>query len=92
MMKPGQVMSNEPGYYKKGKFGIRIENMIYIKRAKNKLFFKNLTMVPIEKELINFKLLNNEEKKYLINYNFEIYSRVEKYLNYKEKYWLLSQF
>ena len=92
ILQPGHVMSNEPGYYKKDKFGIRIENMLYIKKIKKNIFFENLTMVPIEKELINFRLLNKEEKNYLINYNFKIYSNVEKYLNYKEKFWLLSQF
>ena len=49
-------------------------------------------MVPIDKELINFNLLNKDEKNYLLNYNLRIYSNVEKYLNYKEKFWLLSQF
>ena len=49
------VVSNEPGYYKKGKFGIRIENLIRIKKINKKLFFDNLTMVPIDKSLINKK-------------------------------------
>ena len=40
MLKPGHVISNEPGFYKKGKFGIRIENMIYVKKFKNKIFLK----------------------------------------------------
>ena len=91
-LKPGHVISNEPGFYKKGKFGIRIENMIYVKQIKSKVFFENLTMVPIDKELINFNLLNKKEKNYLLNYNLRIYSNLEKYLNYKEKFWLLSQF
>ena len=38
----GMIISNEPGYYKKGKFGIRIENLIYAKKIKGRLFFKNL--------------------------------------------------
>ena len=66
--------------------------MIYVKKESKKLFFKNLTMVPFEKDLINFKILTKKEKNYLINYNLEIYSNVEKYLNYNEKFWLLSQF
>ena len=57
----GMILSNEPGYYKQGKFGIRIENLIYAKKVKNKLIFKNLTLVPIEKDLINFKLLTKRE-------------------------------
>ena len=48
------ILSNEPGYYKKNKFGIRIENLIYVKKKLIKFFFENLTMVPIDKDLINF--------------------------------------
>ena len=50
------IVSNEPGYYEKNKFGIRIENLIYVKEKKKK-FFENLTMAPIDKDLIikNFK-------------------------------------
>ena len=92
MLQPGHVMSNEPGFYQKDKFGIRLENMIYVKKIQNKTYFKNLTFVPFDKELINFKLLTKKEKDYLINYNLEIYSNVEKYLTYEEKFWLLSQF
>ena len=92
MVRPGHVMSNEPGFYKKGKFGIRLENMIYVNKLKNRTRFKNLTMVPFEKELINFKLLTKKEREYLISYNLEIYKNVEKYLTYEEKFWLLSQF
>ena len=66
--------------------------MIYVKQIKSKVFFENLTMVPIDKELINFNLLNKKEKNYLLNYNLRIYSNLEKHLNYKEKFWLLSQF
>ena len=48
----GMIVSNEPGYYEKNKFGIRIENLIYVKKKKNKKVFENLTMAPIEKDLI----------------------------------------
>ena len=92
MLRPGHVISNEPGFYKKGKFGIRLENMIYVKKLKKKIYFKNLTVVPFDKELINFRLLTKKEKDYLINYNLKIYSTVEKFLTHKEKFWLLSQF
>ena len=89
-MSEGMVVSNEPGFYKKGKFGIRIENLLYIKKIKNKLCFENLTLAPIEKELINFKLLNNKEKEYLFKYHLNIYSKISKFLNANEKKWLAS--
>ena len=43
------ILSNEPGYYKKGDFGIRIENLIYVKRKKNNLFFKILHLRRLKK-------------------------------------------
>ncbi len=89
-LKPGMILSNEPGYYKKNQFGIRIENLVYIDKDKGKLFFKNLTMVPIEKDLINFHLLSVSEKKYLFKYHLDVYSRISKYLKLNEKKWLAS--
>ena len=84
------VLSNEPGYYKKNKYGIRIENLVYVCKKKGKLFFKNLTMVPIEKDLINFDMLNNSEKKYLFKYHLDVYSKLSKYLKLKERKWLAN--
>ena len=86
----GMILSNEPGYYKQGKFGIRIENLIYAKKVKDKLIFKNLTLVPIEKDLINFKLLTKKERDYIFKYHFEVYSKLSPLLNKKEKKWLAS--
>ena len=84
------ILSNEPGYYKKNKFGIRIENLIYVKKSNKKKFFENLTLAPIEKDLINFKLLSPLEKNYLFKYHLNVYSVISKYLNLDEKKWLAS--
>ena len=89
-LKEGMILSNEPGYYKKGKYGIRIENLIYIKKEKSKIRFENLTMAPIEKDLINFKKLTALEKNYLFKYHLDVYSKLSKYLNFKEKKWLAT--
>ncbi len=86
----GMILSNEPGYYKKDKFGIRIENLIYVKKNKNKLYFENLTLVPIDKDLINLDLLTNDEKNYLWKYNLDIYTKLNKFLNQSEKRWLAT--
>ena len=88
----GMVLSNEPGYYKKNKFGIRIENLICVKKNKKGIFFNNLTLAPIEKDLINFKLLNQKEKIYLKNYNKLIFNNLKNYLSYREKRWLQDLF
>ena len=89
-LQEGMVLSNEPGYYKKGKLGIRIENLLYVTKNKKRLFFKNLTLAPIDKNLINFKLLNKKEKNYLFNYHLSVYLTLSKYLKKKEKKWLAS--
>ena len=89
-IREGMILSNEPGYYKKNSFGIRIENLIFAKKRNNNLFFENLTVAPIEKELINFKLLTNKEKDYLFKYHVNVYSKISKYLNIKERKWLAS--
>ena len=89
-IKEGMILSNEPGYYEKNKFGIRIENLIYVEKKNNNVFFKNLTFAPIEKDLINYKLLTTKEKNYLLKYHLDVYSNISKYLNLKEKKWLAS--
>ena len=89
-LEEGMILSNEPGYYKKDHYGIRIENLIYIKKIKNNLKFKNLTLAPIEKDLINFNLLNKNEKEYLFKYHLYVYATHSKFLNKKERKWLAS--
>ncbi len=89
-LQEGMILSNEPGYYQKGKFGIRIENLIYVKKFKKRLFFENLTLAPIDKDLINYELLSKSEKNYLFKYHLLVYSKLSKYLNNNEKQWLLT--
>ena len=89
-IKEGMILSNEPGYYQKGKFGIRIENLVFVKKNKNKIFFENLTLAPIDKDLINFELLSPSEKNYLFKYHLDVYSKISKFLNLNERIWLAS--
>ena len=89
-IKQGMILSNEPGFYKEGYFGIRIENLIYVKKNNKKLYFENLTFAPMEKNLINFKMLSQNEKNYLFKYHLNIYSKYYKFLNKPERNWLAS--
>ena len=89
-LKEGMILSNEPGFYKKNEFGIRIENLVFIKKINSKLLFENLTMAPIDTDLINYKMLNKEERKYLFKYHFNVYNNISPFLNNKEKKWLAS--
>ena len=89
-LQEGMILSNEPGFYKKGNFGIRIENLLFVKNLHNKLFFENLTMAPIEKDLINFSKLQKQEKDYLFKYHLNIYTKLSGFLNRNEKKWLAT--
>ena len=80
-LKDGMVLSNEPGYYKEGTFGIRIENLVYINKNK----FEELTIVPIEKDLINKKILSTKEKEWLNKYHKRVKKNLSKFMNFKEK-------
>ena len=84
------IVSNEPGYYLENNFGIRIENLVYIDAIKNKLFFKNLTFAPLEKDLIEEKLLTKMERDYVFNYHLETYSKISPFLEKKERKWIAS--
>ncbi len=89
-LKKGMILSNEPGYYKKNNYGIRIENLVYVNKKNKNLFFENLTMVPIEKDLLNYDLLTVSEKNYLFKYHLDVYSKISGYLNKNERVWLAS--
>ncbi len=80
----GMIVSNEPGYYEKNKFGIRIENLVYVKKQKNRKFFENLTMAPIEKDLIDKKILNRKERNWLNKYHKKVYHNLKKRMNKSE--------
>ena len=89
-LKEGMIVSNEPGYYLENRFGIRIENLVFIKKINSKLHFENLTFAPIDKDLIDEKMLNNNEKNYLFKYHLETYSKISPFLNKKQKKWLAN--
>ena len=82
--KEGMIVSNEPGYYEKNKFGIRIENLIYVKKEKNKKYFENLTMAPIDKDLIEQDLLNKNEKRWLNSYHKQVFDSLKRAMNRTE--------
>ena len=89
-LKKGMILSNEPGYYLNNKYGIRIENLIYLDKVRNNLIFKNLTLAPMDLDMINFNMLTKKEREYLFNYHLEVYSRLSKYLTKAEKKWMIS--
>jgi len=77
----GMITSNEPGFYKKNHFGIRIENLIYVKKKRNKLKFVDLTLAPIDKSLIEKKLLTTSEKNWLNAYHLRVFKNLNRFMN-----------
>ncbi|KAM0754247.1 putative cytoplasm protein [Meredithblackwellia eburnea MCA 4105] len=83
-LKAGFTVSNEPGYYEEGKFGIRIENVVIVKRVERRndfggvgwLGFEHVTMVPIQTKLVDPALLNPKELKWLNDYNLEVRTKL----------------
>lgn len=83
----GNVISNEPGYYEDGAFGIRIENLVIVREVETEhkfgdrpfLGFEHVTMVPYCRKLIDESLLTPEEKKWLNDSGDEIRAKTESY-------------
>lgn len=89
----GNVLSDEPGYYEDGNFGIRIENMIMAQEAKTNhkfgdkpwLSFEHVTMVPMCRKLIDGKLLTQEERTWLNEYHQEVYEKTKGFFKGDER-------
>ncbi|PIR39655.1 MAG: X-Pro aminopeptidase [Alphaproteobacteria bacterium CG11_big_fil_rev_8_21_14_0_20_39_49] len=94
-LQEGMILSNEPGFYKEGEYGIRIENLVIVEKkeglSKGKqqfLGFKPLTKAPIDLKLVDKKMLSNEEISWLNNYHKMVISDLSKSLDDDVKKWL----
>ncbi|MBE6444766.1 MAG: M24 family metallopeptidase [Alphaproteobacteria bacterium] len=96
ILETGQVTSIEPGYYVEGKYGIRIENLYYIADdlasdlATPMLKFEPLTLVPIDKSLINKYLLNQDEINWINNYHKLVLEKIHPLLSKEVQNWLIE--
>ncbi len=93
VFEPGMFTSNEPGFYKTGEYGIRIENLILCIEDQetefgNFLKFDTLTLFPIDTSLIDFTLLTKEEVQWLNNYHAEVFENLSPLLDAAERVWL----
>ena len=89
----GMIVSNEPGFYKEGKFGIRIENLILVKNTgleveNSFLEFETLTFVPIDRRLISVNLLDAHELEWINNYHNQCWRRAQDNVTPQTKAWL----
>ena len=92
----GMDITNEPGIYIQGSHGIRIENVMLAKNdVKNEygqfMHFETLTWVPVDREAIDEKYLNDTQIKYLHEYQKTVYEKISPYLNEEEKEWLAAE-
>ncbi|KAF2750241.1 putative Xaa-Pro aminopeptidase P [Sporormia fimetaria CBS 119925] len=85
----GNVVSNEPGYYEDGNFGIRIENMVMVKEVQTEhkfgekpyLGFERVTMTPHCRKLVDPLMLTDDEKRYINAYHKEVYDKTSKFFH-----------
>jgi Xaa-Pro aminopeptidase len=87
------IISNEPGFYEEGRFGIRIENLILVQTSKvgsNNSFleFETLTFVPIDSRLISINLLDNNEREWINNYHKQCWQRAKDQVTVPTRAWL----
>jgi len=78
-LEPGNIITNEPGYYEKDHFGIRIENEVLVvekDKEKQLLGFENLTFVPYERNLIDMDLISNDFKKYIDDFHKKCWEKL----------------
>ncbi|MBD3678984.1 MAG: aminopeptidase P family protein [Rhodobacteraceae bacterium] len=97
-LEPGMILSNEPGYYREGEFGIRIENLIVVEPApllpggdaREMLSFKTLTHVPIDRRLIDREMLSPAERAWLDAYHAETREKLADRVSDTAREWLFA--
>ncbi|MEM8774428.1 MAG: aminopeptidase P family protein [Pseudomonadota bacterium] len=95
-LEPGMIVSNEPGYYREGAFGIRIENLVVVREAlqipggdrDNKLCFESINFVPIDRRLVEASMLTTPERDWLNSYHSECKQRIWNLLSRQAQNWL----
>ncbi|MBQ4825276.1 aminopeptidase P family protein [Leisingera sp. HS039] len=96
-LEPGMILSNEPGYYREGAFGIRIENLLVVEQApaldtsdaeREMLCWRTLTFAPIDRRLVNTAMLSAAEKDWLDSYHQEVSAKTGPLLSPAAKAWL----
>jgi Xaa-Pro aminopeptidase len=94
-LQPGMIVSNEPGFYKAGAYGIRIENLQYVTPAEDipggeiaMLGFECLTFAPLARRLIDVKLLSKDERRWVNDYHKRVWKLLNRKLDGEAKDWL----
>lgn len=96
-LEPGMILSNEPGYYREGAFGIRIENLLVVEEAptlpggdpeRSFLSWRTLTFVPIDRRLIVAEALTRDERDWLNAYHREVAEKIGPRVSAEARAWL----
>lgn len=95
-LETGMILSNEPGYYREGAFGIRIENLVVVQEApdlpgaddRKMLSFQTLTWVPIDLNLVEAELLSRDERAWLNNYHAQVFAFIAPRVSDSARAWL----
>lgn len=95
-LEPGMVVSDEPGFYREGHYGIRCENMLAVEQWESNEYgdfyrFSNLTLFPFDLTLVDFGMLTPEEKEWIGEYHEEVKKRLSPLLTEDEREWLYNQ-
>jgi Xaa-Pro aminopeptidase len=94
---PGMIVSNEPGYYKAGEYGIRIENLVLVEpreapgAEKKLLGFRTLTFAPLDRRLIDLNLLTPEERAWVDGYHAQVAALIGPQLEGEAAEWLRAE-
>ena len=90
-LQPGMILSNEPGYYKAGSYGIRIENLVIVTAdAQGMLCFETLTLAPIDVRLVDVSLMTSDERNWLNNYHARVHKALLGNMPKEDLAWLTS--
>ncbi|HEY9580695.1 MAG TPA: aminopeptidase P family protein [Rhizorhapis sp.] len=93
-LQPGMILSNEPGYYKTGEYGIRIENLVLVEKRelsgaeREMMGFETLTFAPIDRHLVDVAMLVQDERDWLNSYHARVLEIVGPQLAGEAKTWL----
>ncbi|MCK5808788.1 aminopeptidase P family protein [bacterium] len=90
-LQPGMMISNEPGFYLAGQYGIRIESIVEVvkdKEFENFFCFDTITVCPIDRRLVDQDIMTDDDKIWLTNYNLWCVEMLSPHLNDKENEWL----
>ena len=95
-LQPGMIVSNEPGYYKSGAYGIRLENLLVVQSEiipnseRAMLSFETITLAPFDRSMILNELLQDHEKSWLNNYHAWVRKQLLPLLNTNDGAWLID--